>query len=56
MKRTLEAVPVYAFYADPADEFASVGGFDWFWSKDSAQAAFDDAQPCTNLTNREPRP
>ena len=38
-----ETVPAFVFCFDPSDEFASAGGFDWFWSKDSAQAAFDDA-------------
>ncbi len=46
MKNPLETVPAFVFCFDPADEFASVGGFDWFWSKDSALGAFDDA--CTS--------
>lgn len=41
-----ETVPAFVFCFDPVEEFASVGGFDWFWSKDSAYAAFDDA--CTS--------
>ena len=35
-----ETVPVYAFYADPAEEFASVDGFLWYWDKSSAQGAY----------------
>ena len=38
-----ETVPVYVFCFDPVDEFASVGGFDWLWTKSHALDAFDDA-------------
>ena len=39
-----ETVPAFVFCFDPEPiELASVGGFDWFWSKGSAQGAFDDA-------------
>ena len=38
-----ETVPAFAFCFDPANEFASVGGFSWFWNIESAHTAFDDA-------------
>ena len=48
-----ETMPTFVFCFDPSDEFASVGGFDWFWTKSHALDAFEDAcaRPCYDADN-----